>query len=62
VAQVGVDGVELVLGETAAVTIYEVSLPLWRGCWVVVGAAARQPQMIDTGIAHLGFRCIVRPR
>jgi formylglycine-generating enzyme required for sulfatase activity len=24
--------------------------------------AARQPQMIDTGIAHLGFRCIVRPR
>jgi formylglycine-generating enzyme len=22
--------------------------------------AARQPQMIDTGIAHLGFRCIVR--
>jgi sulfatase modifying factor 1 len=24
--------------------------------------AARQPQMIDTGMAHLGFRCIVRPR
>jgi formylglycine-generating enzyme required for sulfatase activity len=23
--------------------------------------AARQPQMIDTGMAHLGFRCIVRP-
>lgn len=23
--------------------------------------AARQPQMIDTGTAHLGFRCIVRP-
>jgi formylglycine-generating enzyme len=24
--------------------------------------AARQPQMIDTGMAHLGFRCIVRPQ
>jgi formylglycine-generating enzyme len=24
--------------------------------------AARQPQMIDTSISHLGFRCIVRPR
>lgn len=24
--------------------------------------AARQPQMIDTGMSHLGFRCIVRPR
>lgn len=23
--------------------------------------AARQPQMIDTGISHMGFRCIVRP-
>jgi formylglycine-generating enzyme required for sulfatase activity len=23
--------------------------------------AARQPQMIETGTAHLGFRCIVRP-
>jgi len=23
--------------------------------------AARQPQMIDTGMAHIGFRCIVRP-
>ncbi len=23
--------------------------------------AARQPQMIDTGMNHLGFRCIVRP-
>jgi formylglycine-generating enzyme required for sulfatase activity len=23
--------------------------------------AARQPQMIDTGTAHLGFRCITRP-
>jgi formylglycine-generating enzyme required for sulfatase activity len=23
--------------------------------------AARQPQMIDTSLAHLGFRCIVRP-
>ena len=23
--------------------------------------AARQPQMIDTSMAHLGFRCIVRP-
>jgi sulfatase modifying factor 1 len=23
--------------------------------------AARRPQMIDTGMAHLGFRCIVRP-
>jgi formylglycine-generating enzyme required for sulfatase activity len=22
--------------------------------------AARQPQMIDTGMAHLGFRCVVR--
>ena len=22
--------------------------------------AARQPQMIDTGMAHIGFRCIVR--
>jgi formylglycine-generating enzyme len=24
--------------------------------------AARQPQMIDTSISHLGFRCIVRPQ
>jgi formylglycine-generating enzyme required for sulfatase activity len=24
--------------------------------------AARQPQMIDTGMSHVGFRCIVRPR
>jgi formylglycine-generating enzyme required for sulfatase activity len=24
--------------------------------------AARQPQMIDTGMSHLGFRCIVHPR
>jgi formylglycine-generating enzyme required for sulfatase activity len=23
--------------------------------------AARQPQMVDTGTAHLGFRCIIRP-
>lgn len=23
--------------------------------------AARQPQMLDTGMSHLGFRCIVRP-
>ncbi len=23
--------------------------------------AARQPQMVDTGMSHLGFRCIVRP-
>jgi formylglycine-generating enzyme required for sulfatase activity len=23
--------------------------------------AARQPQMVDTGTAHVGFRCIVRP-
>ncbi len=23
--------------------------------------AARQPQMIDTGMSHLGFRCIMRP-
>jgi len=23
--------------------------------------AARQPQMIDTGMSHMGFRCIVRP-
>jgi formylglycine-generating enzyme required for sulfatase activity len=23
--------------------------------------SARQPQMVDTGAAHLGFRCIVRP-
>ena len=23
--------------------------------------AARQPQMIDTGMSHVGFRCIVRP-
>jgi formylglycine-generating enzyme len=23
--------------------------------------AARQPQMVDTGMAHLGFRCILRP-
>jgi len=23
--------------------------------------AARQPQMVDTGMAHIGFRCIVRP-
>ena len=23
--------------------------------------AARQPQMIDTSMSHLGFRCIVRP-
>jgi formylglycine-generating enzyme required for sulfatase activity len=24
--------------------------------------AARQPQMVDTGMSHIGFRCIVRPR
>jgi formylglycine-generating enzyme required for sulfatase activity len=24
--------------------------------------AARRPQMVDTGMAHLGFRCIVRPQ
>jgi uncharacterized membrane protein YkvA (DUF1232 family) len=24
--------------------------------------AARQPQMIDTGMSHLGFRCILRPK
>jgi formylglycine-generating enzyme required for sulfatase activity len=23
--------------------------------------AARQPQMLDTGMCHLGFRCVVRP-
>ena len=23
--------------------------------------AARSPQMIDTGMSHIGFRCIVRP-
>ena len=23
--------------------------------------AARQPQMIDTGMSHIGFRCIIRP-
>ena len=23
--------------------------------------AARQPQMVETGTAHLGFRCILRP-
>ena len=23
--------------------------------------AARQPQMIDTGMSHIGFRCVVRP-
>jgi formylglycine-generating enzyme len=23
--------------------------------------AARQPQDIDTGMSHLGFRCVVRP-
>jgi len=23
--------------------------------------AARQPQMVDTGMTHIGFRCIVRP-
>jgi formylglycine-generating enzyme required for sulfatase activity len=23
--------------------------------------AARQPQMVDTGMSHIGFRCIVRP-
>ncbi|HZO27245.1 MAG TPA: formylglycine-generating enzyme family protein [Chloroflexota bacterium] len=23
--------------------------------------AARQPQMVDTGMAHIGFRCVVRP-
>ena len=22
---------------------------------------ARQPQMVETGTAHLGFRCILRP-
>jgi len=22
--------------------------------------AARQPQMIDTGMSHIGFRCIAR--
>ena len=23
--------------------------------------AARRPQMIDTGMSHIGFRCIARP-
>ena len=23
--------------------------------------AARQPQMVETGMSHIGFRCIVRP-
>jgi formylglycine-generating enzyme required for sulfatase activity len=23
--------------------------------------AARQPQMIDTGMSHMGFRCVIRP-
>jgi sulfatase modifying factor 1 len=22
---------------------------------------ARHPQMIDTGMSHIGFRCVVRP-
>jgi sulfatase modifying factor 1 len=24
--------------------------------------AARQPQMIDTGMSHIGFRCVIRPQ
>ncbi len=24
--------------------------------------AARQPQMVETGMAHIGFRCIIRPK
>jgi formylglycine-generating enzyme len=24
--------------------------------------AARRPQMVDTGMSHIGFRCITRPR
>ncbi len=24
--------------------------------------AARQPQMTDTSMSHLGFRCTIRPR
>jgi formylglycine-generating enzyme required for sulfatase activity len=24
--------------------------------------AARQPQMVDTGMSHLGFRCVRRPK
>jgi len=29
--------------------------------FVIAGdIAARQPQMIDTGMAHIGFRCVVR--
>jgi formylglycine-generating enzyme len=24
--------------------------------------AARRPQMIDTGMSHIGFRCVVRDR
>jgi hypothetical protein len=27
---------------------------------VLYRPAARQPQMIDTGMSHIGFRCIVR--
>lgn len=23
--------------------------------------AARRPQMVDTGMSHIGFRCVVRP-
>jgi sulfatase modifying factor 1 len=23
--------------------------------------AARRPQMVDTGMSHVGFRCVVRP-
>jgi hypothetical protein len=23
--------------------------------------AARRPQMVDTGMSHIGFRCVMRP-
>jgi formylglycine-generating enzyme len=33
-----------------------------RNYWLRYRPAVRQPQMIDTSMSHIGFRCIARPR
>jgi formylglycine-generating enzyme required for sulfatase activity len=36
--------------------------PLCAPCYYLrLRPAARQPQLIATSMAHLGFRCVVRP-
>src|SRR5262249_42392863 len=35
-------------------------VPLRRQLLPALPAAARRPQMVDTGMSHIGFRCLVR--